>query len=187
MSHKFYRADKVINGEKQTAFDQELGQPVVLKWEVPDDYIPSEDCRVVEFKALTDMTIPSSFKGVMGAANAGINNVANKLNDLFNGTSTYERNVNYSSNFSNVVVHTGLQVDIGNDEVLLITSCINDRGVSVAGGSFIVVQSDEIAIPVFNMRPIDTHIKKGDVVANGIFVKVNNNSISKDSVNLNKD
>ena len=194
MSHKFYKAEKIINGERQVVFDPTLGKDVYATWDVPDEYIPSANCKVVEFKAPIDMAIPSNFKGVMGAANEGLNNMANKLNDIFNGTNSYKRNINYSDNFNNVVIHTGLQVDLAPDEVLLITSCPNTNGVSIAGGSLIIPEGKEIELPMFNTRPFDTHVSRGDVVAHGIFLKLNtensgdnSSNTHGDSVNLGKD
>lgn len=186
--NKFEVAEKIINGEKQTRFDEVSGQAVVVTWDVPNEYIPNYtgNERTVVFRSLMDMSIGSIWKGFMGAANSGLNNISNKLNALFNGVQDTVAHSDYNDSFRATKIHTGLKVNLADDEVLVVYGADRDDGVVISGGPKLIADNNEICISVINTLPSTAHIKQGDIIGIGVFQKVVSKDQSYSGVNLNK-
>lgn len=185
MNRYFEVMDKEVNGEKLTRYNAETGEAVIVKWDVTAPVI-EDNSKFVEIKTAEDVVIPSIWKGFMGVANTGINNFANKLNNLFGSTTEPEDTYkDYNASFRAVTVHTGLRAVMQEDEILSIYNANVTNGVLMAGGTQLYTDSDkEVQIVVYNVFPKDVLIRKGQTIALGVFQKVlsENNS----SVDLNK-
>lgn len=189
MNRYFEVADKVINGEKQTRFDPQQEKPVIVKWDVSLDDIPnfSDGKKYVKIKAAEDLVVPSIWKAFVGVANTGINAFTNKLNSLLGSGTNTEYNADYNEPFRPVPIHTGVKVNMPDDEMLFIHSLPDCKsGVTISGGTQLVTDNDEIIVYVYNTFPSDIRIAKGQEIALGIFQKVSTNTNVNPEVNLNK-
>ena len=173
MHREFAVADKVVNGETLTRFNTELGAPEVMKWEVEECDIPKlGNGKSVIIKAAEMVTVPSIWKGFLGIVNSGFNDVTNKLNRLLGNNNCAER-VDYSAPFKSVGIHTGVKVDIPDDEVLVLYTLTNDNtGIQLSGGCQMVDHKGEIIVQVYNVYPTDKVVEKGQPIAVGVFQKI---------------
>lgn len=187
MNKHFEIADKVVNGEKLTRFDEQTGTAVVVKWDIAESDIPKVEARkkYVEIKVAEDVVVPSIWKGFMSAANTGINNFANKLNSLFSSEpSNYQANKDYEDSFRATVVHTGIRAIMSENEILNLYSANTTNCILMAGGTQLCTDDREITISVYNVFPKDMLLKKGQTIAFGVFQKVE--GIEAQNIDLSK-
>lgn len=173
MLREFTVADKVVNGETLTRFNTEIGAPEVMKWEVADADIPRlGNHKVVIIKSAESVTVPSIWKGFLGIVNNGFNDVTNRLNRLLGNNNCTEK-VDYSAPFKSVGIHTGVKVEIPEDEILMLYTITNDNdGIQLSGGCQLVDHKGEIIVQVYNVNPTDKFVEKGQPIAIGVFQKV---------------
>lgn len=177
MVRVFDIAERVVNGVTQTKYDENLG-PVVVKWEVPEAYVPiiNSNSRVYQLRAIETVKVPGYLKGFIGAANTGLNVLGGKINKLFNSTGVREQEteVDYNSSFKPVCVHTGLKVELPDDEILIVTNTEHNisNGLIYPSGPVHVFDKNEIGIYVLNLLPVDITIEAGDIIGTAYISKI---------------
>lgn len=180
MDHQFMIADRKVNGQFQTTFDNNSGQAVVVGWDIPPENIPRFQpgkCAVT-IKAAEATLVPSIWKAFGGAANVGLNSLTNKLNSVFGGMNptANEPAPDYQQPFRPIEVHTGIKVIIPRDEILVLSSpqsCFKN-GLVLVGNTIIDPDrgNDEITVWVYNILSTDITLQRGDDIAVGYFTKV---------------
>lgn len=155
-------------------------------FDMTDDNIPvfKEGDKFVEIKAVEDILVKSVWKGFLGLANSGINNIANAINKMFNGGYKDQNQLDLNESFMPTLIHTGIKCLMPRDEIMFL-STYQDNGIVISGGSRIYAGDSEIIVPVYNVYPGDIQIKKGDTVAIATFHVIGTNNTN--SINLNKE
>lgn len=189
MNRYFEVSDRVIEKVTQMDFNKPpVKETYTEKWDIPEEYIPKFEngLNFVTFRSAESVRISSMWKGFIGAANTGLSMVTSKLNNLFNSSPEETKQADYNESFKPVLVHTGVSATIPEDEILTIYNLTNgENGLILANGVQVIKSIDkcEIALSMYNMFPSEVKIDKGQVIAIGVFTKIQTESAS---INLTK-
>lgn len=193
MSRYFTVAEKKACGNPMTQFNTQTNSAEVVKWDIDAENIPhfEEGRNYVEIKAAEDMTIKSIWGGFAGAANVGVNVVANKINALFGSAPAQDASkADYDKSFKPTAVYTGVKVHKPDDEVLVITNTVStmNKGLMLVAGNVVTDNEEEVILYYYNMFPGEVKIYKGDTLAIGVFQKVavGNTDNTENKVSLDK-
>lgn len=165
MKTYFEIADRVIQPKQPGEFGYDPAQsnePVVTKWDV--ESLPKfTEKGFATIASAERVIVPSIWKAYFNMANAGINNLTNKLNSLLGSATTSEVQKDTNEPFRPIGIHTGIKANIGENEVVRIYNLpYATSGCFIANGVQVILHHGEIIIPMYNMMPSDVEIGKGD-------------------------
>lgn len=158
-----------------------------FRFDISESDIPSfkNGEKFVELKAAEDILVRSIWKGFIGLANNGINNLANSINKLFNGGYKDQTQLDTNEPFMPTLIHTGVKCTMPKNEIMHI-NIFQDNGLLIAGGTRIYTGGSEIVIPLYNIYPTDISVNKGQTVAVATFHPIGLEDANNYKVNLTK-
>lgn len=150
--------------------------------------------KILIIKAPCEIKVPSTLKYIGNSINNELNNLSDKLSNFFYGSPPQQKQQESTLTFENIMINTGLNVNIPSDKALLIFGADNTSGLSIANGVCVLTESQEIVIPMHNTSPVEVVIKAGEIIGYGILVNAYDvdelthkcNDATDGKINLNK-
>lgn len=126
--------------------------------------------KILIIKAPCEIKVPSTLKYIGNSINNELNNLSDKLSNFFYGSPPQQKQQESTLTFENIMINTGLNVNIPSDKALLVFGADNTSGLSIANGVCVLTESQEIIIPMHNTSPVEVVIKAGEIIGYGILV-----------------
>lgn len=126
--------------------------------------------KILIIKAPCEIKVPSTLKYIGNSINNELNNLSDRISSLFYGSPPQPKQQESKLTFENMMINTGISVNIPSDKALLIFGASNTNGLGIANGVCVLTESQEIIIPMHNTSPVEVIIKAGEIIGYGILV-----------------